>query len=79
MAHELAQTNDQPTVWVFRVRGPGVSLVEYIRSPDSPLIMLAQYVTVHKETAVHERLAFDARKRAAQILGVDPLELEQVK
>ena len=69
---ELSQPSAVPIPWTFQVRIP--NLDPRLSGGDE-----IRVVALILETTVLERFAFDARKRAAQILGVDPASLELVK
>lgn len=71
---ELSQTADKPQTWVFRTP----ILCEIHKGTTQDGIRTVFMVSAYRYVDVEERLAFDARRKAARILGVDPLSVEQV-
>lgn len=69
---EISQPGTEPVAWTFRAK---IQIQPRVPN-DSPMTITVAEI---RETSVWERFAFDARRKAAQNLGVHPDELEHVK
>jgi hypothetical protein len=78
----LAQAPSGSGLWTFRTRPVKDEGSSNLVGRTGEIITRTVHTVIlesTRETAVEDRLFVDARKRAAQILEVDPLELELIK